>query len=330
MSQQHPQTPTDPNPTSPSLAVDPPARPASYLSSGIIDIPSEDGESVARSPLSTHPSQSRRGPPPARNSFISSSHGGTSRPPSAASRMSRTHVPALASNAFFRPMSSQRLQAQRSARPANQRHQAATPSEDGHSDVASNKRHSFISTTTSPPRGPTPQENELLPPSRGTEFTDPGIDRAASASPTGNTTIRSLGDSVRLLNDKSQRPAGPPQLNVGSYNSNGAVDPPQRSPLSFRSGFLNASHSHHHLDSTGHERLSSNASTPRKPTGGDLPTKQDLGKNFEYFLGNNIFFAGGRLQNSRDRPVNIATGLFVLLPAGLFFGYSYVPPFRPN
>jgi palmitoyltransferase ZDHHC9/14/18 len=47
-----------------------------------------------------------------------------------------------------------------------------------------------------------------------------------------------------------------------------------------------------------------------------------LGKNYEYFTGNTLFFGGGRLQNSRDKPINIATGIFVVLPSALFFAYS--------
>jgi palmitoyltransferase ZDHHC9/14/18 len=50
--------------------------------------------------------------------------------------------------------------------------------------------------------------------------------------------------------------------------------------------------------------------------------KTELGKNYQYFSGNTVFCWGGRLQNTRDRPVNIATGIFILVPAGLFFGFS--------
>jgi palmitoyltransferase ZDHHC9/14/18 len=46
------------------------------------------------------------------------------------------------------------------------------------------------------------------------------------------------------------------------------------------------------------------------------------GKNYEYFAGNTVFCLGGRLQNSRDRPINIISAVFILLPIGLFFGFS--------
>jgi palmitoyltransferase ZDHHC9/14/18 len=49
-----------------------------------------------------------------------------------------------------------------------------------------------------------------------------------------------------------------------------------------------------------------------------------MGKNYEYFLGNTLFCGGGRFQNSRDKPVNIATGLLVVVPSALFFAFSYV------
>ena len=313
MSQQQPSAAADANPTRSSL--NPPAPP-SYISSRITDIASEDG---SPSPISgTQPPwgqtpNSRRGPPPSRSSVAN-------RPPTSTSRMSRTHVPALASHAFFRPMSSQRLQAQRSGRPLTNYTQVVS-SEDGLSDMGSQARNSFISTTTNRQVPSTAYENEPPPPSRGTEFTDPVIiDRATTASPTGNTTVRSMGDSVRLLHDRAQRNA-PPELNLGNnYNANGHQEQPQRSPLSFRSNFLKPSHTRDPRDTREHERLSSAVSTPQKAEG--EKTKEDLGKNYEYFQGNTIFFAGGRLQNTRDRPINIATGILILVPTGLFFGYS--------
>jgi palmitoyltransferase ZDHHC9/14/18 len=164
------------------------------------------------------------------------------------------------------------------------------------------------------------------PPSRGTEFTDPIIpDRNTSnASPTGNTTIRSLGDSVRLLRDRDQRQTPQPgRLNLGAnYSGQAAQDVPPKSPLSFLSFQQNRGAAHNH-DSRGHEHLSSAGSSPgpldvKKPP---LP-KSSLGKNWEYFTGNTLFCGGGRFQNARDKPVNIATGLLVVVPSALFLGFS--------
>ncbi|KAK2753775.1 Eukaryotic peptide chain release factor GTP-binding subunit [Onygenales sp. PD_40] len=303
------------------------------------DIASEDGDAsrphtaVSSQPTWSQPPPSRRGPPPARNSMAASSNqGATSRPPSSSSRMSRTHIPSLTAHGFFRPMSSQRLQAQRSGRPVNTSSAPPMPSEDGMSDLGSQARRSLISNHTVL-HGPASHDNEIPPPSRGTEFTDPVMpDRGTSnASPTGNTTVRSLGESVRLLQDRS-RGAAPSHLNLGkNYNkpASSSQDPPQKSPLSFRSGFLMPSKNEAQdpRDSRNHERLSSAASTPRSAPQKTprLEEKPNLGKNYEYFAGNTIFWFGGRFQNSRDKPVNIATGIMII-PRNL----HQMPPTDPT
>jgi len=166
------------------------------------------------------------------------------------------------------------------------------------------------------------------PPSRGTEFTDPIItDRNTSnASPMGNTTIRSLGESVRLLRDRDQKEKPRPThltLNADYHGHSGQDGhAPPKSPLSFLT-LRNGGSAQNSHDPRGHERLSSAGSSP-----GPMDAKQPqlprgrLGKNWEYFLGNTLFCGGGRLQNSRDKPVNIATGLLVVVPSALFFGFS--------
>jgi palmitoyltransferase ZDHHC9/14/18 len=82
--------------------------------------------------------------------------------------------------------------------------------------------------------------------------------------------------------------------------------------------------SKHRLEA-GHQHLSSNATSPQYPssaTNKEVAIKSALGKNYEYFEGNTIFWWGGRLQNARDRPINIVSGAIILLPAILFFVYS--------
>ncbi|KKZ60601.1 palmitoyltransferase erf2 [[Emmonsia] crescens] len=312
-------------------------RPVSYISTHMTDIASEDGDTsrphtaISSQPTWSQPPASRRGPPPARNSMATTNQA-TSRPHSSSSRMSRTHIPSLTAHGFFRPMSSQRLQAQRSGRPmnnTNSHHPHPMSSEDGMSDVGSQKRRSLLSNHTILHGGPSSHDNEIPPPSRGTEFTDPVMpDRGTSnASPTGNTTVRSLGESVRLLQDRSQK-AAPSHLNLGkNYNKpSSSQDNAQKSPMSFRSGFLmpGKSDGQDRRESRNHERLSSAASTPGSvlQKGFKSEDKPNLGKNYEYFAGNTVFCGGGRFQNSRDKPVNIATGILVVLPAALFFGYS--------
>ncbi|KAJ9481357.1 Palmitoyltransferase [Penicillium thymicola] len=294
------------------------------ISSRVTD---EDGERTPSytsppAPLQSRPSvSSRRGPPPTRNSINAPSQV-TSRPGSSGSRLSRTHIPSLTAQAFFRPMSSQRLQAHRGTRPVTK---GTVSSIDDWTEHGSNNRRSLASNSTVP-QGSQPPADMEAPPSRGTEFTDPIIpDRNTSnASPTGNTTIRSLGESVQLLRDRDQKEK-PPRLNLGAnYTGHAVQDTPPKSPLSFLSlQNRGAGHAHESRARQGHEHLSSAGSSPgpldvKKPA---LP-KTNPGRNYEYFLGNTFFCGGGRFQNSRDKPVNIATGLLIVVPSALFFAFS--------
>lgn len=191
-------------------------------------------------------------------------------------------------------------------------------------DHASQNRRSLISNSTLA-QSSIPQEQEV-PPSRGTEFTDPIIpDRNTSnASPIGNTTARSIGESAKLLRDKERHnQPSQPHLNLGvSASSQNGHDISQRSPLSFLSP-PNRNGGQEHRDSRNHERLSSAGSSPGSiEKQSRTVSKSRLGKNYEYFLGNTIFCGGGRFQNSRDKPVNVATGVLVVVPSALFFGFS--------
>lgn len=49
---------------------------------------------------------------------------------------------------------------------------------------------------------------------------------------------------------------------------------------------------------------------------------QNLGKNWQYFPGNMSFCFGGRWQTANDMPMNFLTGILVILPSALFFGFS--------
>ncbi|KAI9670749.1 MAG: Eukaryotic peptide chain release factor GTP-binding subunit [Caeruleum heppii] len=294
----------------------------------------------SRPPTSTAGSVSQRGvwsqSPPARRSYqamgsLATPRAGTpsgsvgrgssiTRPGSAASN--RTHVPSITQHAFFRPMSSQRLQAQRSARSVNTAH--AGLSRESYSESGSTgHRVSVGSNPTTAQALAAQQEHDLPPPpSRDTEITQPDMpDRAtANTSPTGyGGTMRSLTDSITPLQHQGLT-VDPNQ----TYKS-GNLPPPQRSPRSFRSSFLLPSRSTAHTreSSHGHEKLSSTASSSR--SGRDKPQLHptpNAGKNYQYFSGNTAFFCGGRLQNTRDRPINIATGIFVLVPGVLFLVYS--------
>ncbi|KAI9716100.1 MAG: hypothetical protein M1812_005527 [Candelaria pacifica] len=278
------------------------------------------GISSQRSPWS-QPPPSRRGLPPTAARGIKSSgnmsssraSAGGSRPQSSASR---THVPSLTSHAFFRPMSSQRLQAQRSGRPSTTG-QGGT-SEDGYSEMGSNpNRQSTGSNPTLRQALVIHQDSDLpAPPSRGTEATERE----------GNGTIRSMSESVRPLQNRSTN-QGPTHLDLSkSYkNGMGMAPTPQKSPRSFRSSFLLPSRSGASASegAKGREKLSSASSSPRAgfPKAHDLK-QPDIGRNYQYFSGKTAFCWGGRLQNTRHAPINIATGLFVVIPGALFFSYS--------
>lgn len=285
------------------------------ISSRVTDV-SEDGDNSRTNTMSSQvpqsrPSVSRRGPPPARSSIASANQ---IRPESSGSRLSRTHIPSLAASGFFRPMSSQRLQAHR-GRPVTKETTAST---EEWGDQTNHNRRSLISNSTFP--NSLPAVEQEVPPSRDTEFTDPIIpDRNNSnASPTVDTTVRS--ESANLIRDRER----PPQLNLGvNYRGTNEIETPQRSPLSFLS-LQNRNGHTENRDSRTHERLSSADSSPKSIEKRAEPVKKgNKGKNYEYFVGNTIFWGGGRFQNSRDKPVNIATGFLVLVPTGLFFGFSY-------
>ncbi|KAI9767738.1 MAG: Eukaryotic peptide chain release factor GTP-binding subunit [Candelina submexicana] len=244
------------------------------------------GISSQRSPWS-QPPPSRRGLPPTAARGIKSSgtissgrtSAGGSRPQSSASR---THVPSLTSHATFRPMSSQRLQAQRSGRPSIGG-QGGT-SEDGYSEMGSNpNRESTGSNPTLRQALVIHQDSDLpSPPSRGTEATERD----------GNGTIRSMSESVRPLQNRSMN-QGPNHLDLSkSYkNGTGIAQTPQKSPRSFRSSFLLPSRSGASANegTKGREKLSSASSSPRAGSSKEHNAKQpDVGRNYQYFSGKTI------------------------------------------
>ncbi|EAQ89913.1 hypothetical protein CHGG_06532 [Chaetomium globosum CBS 148.51] len=263
---------------------------------------------------------------------ISGSVGSSSAGARPASSMSRSHVPTLTSHAFFRPMSSQKLQAQRGmARPTTMNRQIGLQDEAGETN-----RDSMVSSQGARAGMHSGDEAEAQPPpSRGTEFTEQEAydRRTATTSPThGHQPTLSLTDSVRPL---QRKPEAAKNLTLdihNTYNKGGANAPtPVRTPRSLRSSFLmpRMDSSSGNREIQGGEKLESLASSPQLPpsTGDEKAAPQNRskpkpGRNYEYFLGNTVFCLGGRLQNTRHRPVNIATGAFVALPAILFFIFS--------
>lgn len=358
-------SPTNPSFPSPEVGQ---TGPPSIISSRMTDIASEDGdeygrESASRTPpnlvrqsmqssvdgrsrpgTSTTNVSSQRNPwtqtGASRNyngnrvSITASTTASTSGRPK--SSTSRTHVPSLQSHAFFRPMSSTRLQAQRGgSRPVPV---AQATSEDGSAEGANNTPRQSVQSNQIPRSVPSPTDHDLIPPpSRGTEMTEQETAErvTANTSPThGHHATTSLTESVRPLQRNMPNVKGL-SLNVDkSYKIGGGAPTPSKSPRSFRSSFLlptraEGAPTSPNRSTQGREKLSSIASSPNRtpksrsaPKDSLRPKVPNLGKNHQYFEGNTRFWMGGRLQNARDRPVNIATGLFALMPGVLFFIFS--------
>ncbi|VBB73538.1 Putative palmitoyltransferase [Podospora comata] len=334
------------------------AGPPSIISSRMTDIMTDDGgdreahraaggkrRSAFYSDLSSRPGTARTGasgrPPwssgtPLRQGLAGKRGSGTGsissatqavRPPSSATR---SHVPSLTSHAFFRPMSSQKLQAQRGFARQTTVNRQFMSQEDPHNPA----RDSLNSAPGAKVVRQSADEGDMrLPPSRGTEFTEQDMyeRRTANTSPTGHHATSSFSDSIRPL---QRKPGDARNLTLDmskTYNKAGVSIPtPVRTPRSLRSNFLmprnDSGHSNREMQ--GGEKLDSVASSPQLPPASrddkhpsEEKTKK-VGRNYQYFQGNTIFFFGGRLQNARDRPVNIATGSLVVIPGILFLIFS--------
>lgn len=158
----------------------------------------------------------------------------------------------------------------------------------------------------------------------------------ANTSPThGHNANSSMSDSVRPLH--SRRPGDGRNLTVNidkSYMGGNNLPTPVRTPRSFRSSFLIPSRNdsaHNNREIQGGEKLesvSSSVQMPPQSRDNSVPEPQKAqpapkpGYNYEYFEGNTVFCVRGRLQNTKHRPINIATGLLVVLPCVFFFVFS--------
>ncbi|KAK3319204.1 DHHC palmitoyltransferase-domain-containing protein [Apodospora peruviana] len=346
------------------------AGPPSMLSSRMTDIASEDGDAAqttttaggggpSRNPSgASRPGTARTGisstrsPPPLRRGLPGARRGSgaaTSVAGSVSTMMSnqrpasRSHVPSLTSHAFFHPMSSQKLQAQRggpAARPTTATQQQASPGqEQPPANAAGEKPAAGEGRSTIPVPAPVPLpqplsqlgvDDEGRPHSQGTDVT-------ATTSPTrGHYASASLSESVRPLQNEKKHSGGL-SLNVDgpkSYKNLGNIP---HTPRSFRSSFLLPNNKAGNNQSSGAggggdagengcgrnmpgaEKLESAPSSPRMTKREGNERKSTTEKNYEYFEGNTVFCLGGRLQNSKHRPVNIGTGFCVVLPGLLFF-----------
>lgn len=231
-------------------------------------------------------------------------------------------------------MSSQRLQQQRNQRPTSLLGHGSLYSETTHESGGNPYRQSAGSTTQTirgaAALGLHHDLDQQPPPSRGTDITDRDMpDRTtANTTPTGAETVRSRGESITPL----QRPR-PQHLNLSNAHGHdaGKLPTPSKSPRSFRSSFMLSSRDGRAAQMRphqGHEKLNSAESSPRlaRREATKEAVKVELGKNHQYFSGNTVFCWGGRMQNTRDRPVNLATAVLIIVPTALFFGFSFVSP----
>ncbi|KAL6866699.1 DHHC palmitoyltransferase domain-containing protein [Trichoderma novae-zelandiae] len=357
-------------------------RPDSVVSSHMTDIASEDeadGNASTSAPKTHHTRESgsvirpetaktgassRAWGGARKNLGVGNRGSGTSTTSSAlglsSSVTSRSHVPSLTSNAFFHPMSSQKLQAQRAvaARPLATAQPPAAPQPqfgdlpDNATDVDGSVIHDFAPSPVAH-HGPPVQfqhvmysEDQRHLPSRGTDFTEhDAFDQATetTTSPTGHYAGGSMSESVRPLRKASVPEKAPPHLDLSRGGNlrdlRSFPSPMLKTPRSFGSTFLpgmsdrDQAQNAENRNAAGVEKLASTASSPRlNPVDSQLRPKTESTavhhklsrrhRNYEYFEGNTMFLFGGRWQNTRQRPINVATGLFVVLPCVLFFVFE--------
>ena len=305
----------------------PPSRPTSVGTNG--------AQARASPRTSLAPPASRRGLASVlgggRNS-LRSTEGDASRPNSP---MSQTHVPSLKASGFFRPLSSQKLQAQRGPRPVSPLGQHQTRRSEDSSATAEGRRHRYSNASVNTLRdGPPPTQDEDVPPlpvSRGTAFTSEGEtlrDHHAAGS------VASHGSAAPL--QRKQSPGS--NLKLESNGTASAhLQPGQKSPKSPKSSLRaslglssrRASKQEKRMSPNGHAQLQSDPSSPvngsEKPplsSHGRQPTAQKMGRNYEYYSGNSLFFGSGRWLNTKAKPLNVLTFTLTCLPAGIFFGFS--------
>lgn len=253
-------------------------------------------------------------PPPSRRGVAFGGSGGmwnTGRPTSTTSRSSKSHVPSLSSQAFFRPMSSQRLQARRNR-----------PTEGGQLRATINRAEKVDSST----KDNADQNTDVLSPTGASEFLDLDDESRMedTGSPIGATTLRSNEDSQRPLQNRALRNSILTHAGLGrSYKQAASSSTKPKTSVLYQATIVRPARGMASMPDNlrGHERT-----YPEKYFESAQGVQQDppsIGANYQYFLGNTVFFGGGRLQNARDLPINLATGTLAVLPSVLFLYYSY-------
>lgn len=243
-----------------------------------------------------------------------------------------THVPSLPQQGFFRPMSSQKLQAQRNqhVRPASKLGENVASAGTGGTEAnkqpsARPHRYSNASVNTLRDGLPPTRDGDAppVPVSRGTEFTSDGArtDRGNAPSVLSKNSATPLAARSKLehLKTNSFRKSNTPS---------GEKTP--KSPRSLRASLGLGSPASKQDDrrerpNGSHQKLESNPSSPQDGTakrGFHEKPPQAEGKNYEYSASNTLFLCAGRLLNTRAKPLNIMTFTLTLLPGILFFAFS--------
>ncbi|EME86488.1 uncharacterized protein MYCFIDRAFT_214265 [Pseudocercospora fijiensis CIRAD86] len=291
--------------------------------------------------------------PPSRHTYTSlRSRDGE--PNSRPSSGTGTHVPSIAAQAFFRPMSSHKLQTQRGqnvAPPASSHSHShmriASVDEDGDGDgdgdeESTTRTHRYSAHRYSTHRYSNASVNTAreaeqatrhgasspppLPTSRGLSIaTSSGEDGRLNAAP-ASVISKNSTTPLTLQQAREQQQRQRP-------------DPPPKSPRSLRRslsrgfGSIHSSKRDIHEprpSGQGHEKLPSLPNSPLMEKARDKPLPsqpprrqlQPSGKNYEYFAGNMLFFVEGRCLNTRAKPLNVATFLLTVIPAALFFAFE--------
>lgn len=219
--------------------------------------------------------------PPSRRGLGSVGGSLRGRPSSSASR---THAPSLTSHAFYRPMSSAKLQAQR----------GKVTEEDEEQNRIRGFAQAASATDRSPILGLSLNEPIVHQLNQNRLSDDRGgyVQSGRSISPAGHTaqsvsSVSPLRDSLvverRLNGNHANGVNGTPPLPRLDSSSNGSSE-------------LNQKH--------------------------QKQKQPDLGRNWQYFPGNTSFCFGGRFQTANDFPMNFLTAILICVPVALFFAFS--------
>ena len=263
-----------------------------------------------------------------RGSFrpFSRREGETSRPGSGMS--GRTHVPTLSVQGFFRPLSSQQLQAQRGqnvAPPSSSRGHRLQGSVDEESDEHSNHRKRYSNASVNTAREIASRDGEAPPlpgqeqrgfsvatSSGGAPFIAGGPESVVSKNST--TPLHTRQHTNEKLQTTDSKPKSPRSLrNSLGWGSNKSKKDRNDQPRAARDQEKPSP-----MPASPNLNAKEREASPPKSS----PTTSKAGKNYQYYAGNFLFFCLGRCLNTKAKPLNLATLVLTVLPAALFFGFS--------